>query len=83
MTKNQIDALRNLETERHNKEQEKLERAVIPAQYISSIGSLLRGSSGFFSRGGGSSSKTASTNYGTRGTGKVPSSYVPIKWTIH
>lgn len=47
MTRNQVDALRNIETQRHNAEQEKIDRILIPAQYLSSIGSLLKGASGF------------------------------------
>jgi hypothetical protein len=48
MTRNQIDALKLQEEKRHNIEQEGMNRATIPAQYMSSVGSLARGIGSFF-----------------------------------
>lgn len=49
MTRNQISALQLQEEKRHNQEMERMNKATIPAQYISSVGSLVRGSGGFIS----------------------------------
>jgi hypothetical protein len=88
MTKNQIDALKNLEAERHNKEQERIDKILIPAQYISSIGSLARGVSGFLRISGGKSnaSRTGGTTVGNKSSGSrrgySAPHLLPTKWTI-
>lgn len=85
MTKNQVDALRNLETERHNKEMENMEKAAIPAQYISSIGSLLRGGGSLFSmfKKGKDNNLVDKVTLPKRSGGdwNIPK-YTPIRWTI-
>lgn len=43
MTRNQVDALRLQETKRANLEQEKLKALGLPAEYLSSIGSVIGG----------------------------------------
>lgn len=74
MTRNQIDALRLQEERRANLENEKIKKIGLPAEYLSSIGSIMRGT--------GSLIKGAPIS---RASGKIKSGYSPrynYQWTV-